>query len=83
VVIVNRHLGDDVGQMYAQTLLLSPQAKAEAQAMVSNIIAAFRKRIEALSWMAASTKAEAQAKLNTLYVGWAIRKPGLTTRPTK
>ena len=37
--------------------------------MVANIIAAFRKRIEALSWMAASTKAEAQAKLNTLYVG--------------
>ena len=68
VVIVNRHLGDDVGQMYAQRYF-SPQAKAEAQAMVSNIIAAFRKRIEALSWMAASTKAEAQAKLNTLYVG--------------
>ena len=37
--------------------------------MVANIIAAFRKRIDALSWMAASTKAEAQAKLNTLYVG--------------
>src|SRR5664280_1408422 len=37
--------------------------------MVANIIAAFRKRIDALSWMAASTKAEAQAKLDTLYVG--------------
>ncbi len=37
--------------------------------MVANIIAAFRKRIEALPWMAASTKAEAQAKLNTLCVG--------------
>jgi endothelin-converting enzyme/putative endopeptidase len=37
--------------------------------MVSNIIAAFRKRIEALSWMDPSTKAEAQAKLTTLYVG--------------
>ncbi|MGB8887211.1 MAG: M13 family metallopeptidase [Candidatus Korobacteraceae bacterium] len=68
VVIVNHYLGDDVGQIYAQRYF-SPEAKAEAQAMVSNIIAAFRKRIEALSWMAASTKAEAQAKLNTLYVG--------------
>ena len=37
--------------------------------MVANIIAAFRKRIEALSWMDATTKAEAQAKLTTLYVG--------------
>ncbi len=68
VVIVNRYLGDDVGQIYAQRYF-SPEAKAQAQAMVANIIAAFRKRIDALSWMAASTKAEAQAKLNTLYVG--------------
>jgi len=68
VVIVNRHLGDDVGKIYAQRYF-SPEAKAQAQAMVANIIAAFRKRIEALSWMAAATKAEAQAKLNTLYVG--------------
>ena len=66
--IVNRYLGDDVGQIYAQRYF-SPEAKAQAQAMVANIIAAFRKRIDALPWMAASTKAEAQAKLNTLYVG--------------
>ena len=68
VVIVNRYLGDDVGKIYAQRYF-SPEAKAQAQAMVANIIAAFRKRIEVLSWMAAATKAEAQAKLNTLYVG--------------
>src|SRR5208282_1771149 len=47
----------------------SPEAKASAQAMVANIIAAFRKRIDGLDWMAPATKAEAQAKLNTLYVG--------------
>jgi len=68
VVIVNRFLGDDVGQIYAQRYF-SPQAKAQAQAMVANIVAAFRQRIEALSWMDPSTKAEAQAKLTTLYVG--------------
>ena len=68
VVVVNRYLGDDVGQIYAQRYF-SPEAKAQAQAMVANIVVAFRKRIEALPWMAASTKAEAQAKLNTLYVG--------------
>ncbi len=68
VVVVNRYLGDDVGKIYAQRYF-SPEAKAQAQAMVANIIAAFRKRIAALSWMDPSTKAEAQAKLTTLYVG--------------
>ena len=37
--------------------------------MVANIIAAFHKRIDALDWMAPATKAEAHAKLKTLYVG--------------
>jgi endothelin-converting enzyme/putative endopeptidase len=68
VVIVNQYLGDDVGQLYAQRYF-PPEAKAQAEAMVANIIAAFRKRVEALSWMDPSTKAEAQAKLTTLYVG--------------
>jgi endothelin-converting enzyme/putative endopeptidase len=67
-VIVNRFLGDDVGKIYAQRYF-SPQAKAQVQAMVADIIASFRKRIDALPWMDPSTKAEAQAKLNTLYVG--------------
>jgi len=68
VRLVNVYLGDDLGKIYAQRYF-PPEAKAQAQAMVANIIAAFRKRIDALDWMAASTKAEAQAKLNTLYVG--------------
>jgi putative endopeptidase len=68
VSIVNGLLGDAVGQIYAQRFF-SPEAKAQAQAMVDNIISAFRKRIEALSWMDPATKAEAQAKLTTLYVG--------------
>jgi putative endopeptidase len=68
VEVVNRFLGDEVGKIYAQRYF-PPEAKAQADAMVANIIAAFRKRIEALSWMDASTKAEAQAKLSTLYVG--------------
>ncbi len=68
VTTVNEFLGDAVGKIYAQRYF-SPEAKAQAEAMVANIIAAFRKRIDALSWMAPATKAEAQAKLNTLYVG--------------
>jgi putative endopeptidase len=68
VRVVDLFLGDDVGQLYVQRYF-PPEAKAEAQKMVANIIAAFRKRIDALSWMAPETKAEAQAKLTTLYVG--------------
>jgi endothelin-converting enzyme/putative endopeptidase len=61
-------LGDAVGRMYAQRYF-SPETKAQIEAMVANIIAAFRIRIEALSWMEPATKAAAQAKLTTLYVG--------------
>ena len=68
VFVVNALLGDDVGKIYAQRYF-PPEAKAQAEAMVANIIAAFRKRIDALSWMDPATKAEAQAKLTTLYVG--------------
>ncbi len=68
VRIVNGLLGDAVGEIYAQRYF-SPEAKARAQAMVANIIEAFRKRIDGLDWMTPSTKAEAKAKLSTLYVG--------------
>jgi putative endopeptidase len=61
-------LGDAIGQMYAQRYF-SPETKAQIEAMVANIIAAYRRRIDALSWMDPATKAEAQAKLSNLYVG--------------
>ena len=68
VTVVNTFLGDAVGQIYAQKYF-SPEAKAQAQAMVVGLIDAFRKRIDALPWMDPATKAEAKAKLATLYVG--------------
>jgi endothelin-converting enzyme/putative endopeptidase len=68
VGLVNACLGDAVGQIYAQKYF-PPDAKAQAQAMVANLIAAYHKRLDALTWLAPSTRAEAQAKLDTLYVG--------------
>jgi endothelin-converting enzyme/putative endopeptidase len=68
VVVVNRQLGDEVGKIYAQRYF-PPEDKAQVQAMVANIIAVYHKRIAELSWMDPKTKAEAQAKLDTLYVG--------------
>jgi len=61
-------LGEAVGQVYARRYF-SPETKAQVQAIVANIIAAFRRRIDALPWMDPATKAEAQTKLTTLYVG--------------
>src|SRR5271155_2365881 len=68
VALVDVQLGDEIGQIYAQRYF-PPEAKAQVDAMVANIIAAFRKRIEALDWMNPASKGEAQAKLTALYVG--------------
>ncbi len=43
--------------------------KARAEAMVKNIMAAFSRRVDALSWMSSVTKEKAKAKLAVLKVG--------------
>ncbi len=68
VDLVNAYLGDAVGQLYVKKYF-PPQAKAEAQDMVAHLIAAYHKRLEALTWLAPSTKAQALKKLDSLYVG--------------
>jgi putative endopeptidase len=64
----NGALGDAVGKLYVDRYFPA-SAKAQADAMVKNIVAAFRRRIDALDWMAPATRAKARAKLETLYVG--------------
>jgi len=61
-------MGDLVGKMYVEKYF-PPRAKTEIQTLVKNIVAAFGKRIDALTWMTPETKAKAKAKLSTLYVG--------------
>src|SRR5262249_55345545 len=46
-----------------------PKAKAEAQAMVRNLIAAYRTRIANLNWMSSQTREKALAKLAALTIG--------------
>ena len=60
-------LGFIVGKEYVARYFPA-SAKANAQKMVAGLIQAFQHRIDALDWMAASTKAEAKAKLRTLRV---------------
>jgi len=64
----NAALGDAVGKLYVKQYF-PPEAKAKIQAMVKNIIAAFGRRIDSLTWMTPTTRAKAKAKLDTLYVG--------------
>jgi putative endopeptidase len=61
-------LGDQVGKLYVKQYF-PLEAKAKIQAMVKNIVAAFGKRIDNLTWMTPATKEKAKAKLGTLYVG--------------
>ncbi len=68
VEMTNYSLGDAVGHLYVDRYFPA-EAKAKVQAMVTNLIQAFDQRIDHLDWMAPATKAEAKAKLKTLYVG--------------
>jgi putative endopeptidase len=66
-VLVSATLGDAVGQLYVKRFF-SPEAKAQAEAIVANLLAAFRVRLENITWMAPATQKEAIAKLGTLQV---------------
>jgi putative endopeptidase len=58
-------LGEALGKKYVEKYF-PPEAKARAQEMVTNIIAAMHDTIEGLSWMGRETKQKALEKLSTL-----------------
>ena len=61
-------LPEAVGQIYVARYF-PPETKAQMQAMVKNLIAAFGARIDRLEWMSPATKVKARQKLATLRVG--------------
>src|ERR1700735_5762281 len=67
ITATNAALGQAVGKLYAQSYF-PPEAKAAAQAMVGDLIAAYRARISHLTWMSPQTKEKALAKLAALHV---------------
>ncbi|MGM0635526.1 MAG: M13 family metallopeptidase [Bacteroidota bacterium] len=69
--VVNGSIGEAVGQLYVDEKF-PPEAKAEAEEMVDNVIAAFQNRIEALDWMTEETKEKAIEKLDkfTVKIGY-------------
>jgi putative endopeptidase len=68
-------LGFGVGQLYAAKYF-PPDAKAKIEALVVNLKAAYRTRIENLDWMGPATKKEALKKLETynIKVGYPDHK---------
>ncbi len=64
----NSALGDAVGQLYVKRYF-PPESKAKAEAMVADLVRAFGRRIDNLTWMSPATKAKAKEKLSTLKVG--------------
>jgi predicted metalloendopeptidase len=65
---VSSALQDAVGKAYVERYFPA-SAKAEVQQMVDNIKAAFARRVQAIDWMAPSTKQEALKKVQTIVVG--------------
>jgi putative endopeptidase len=61
-------LGMEVGKAYVARYF-PPEAKKAVEKMVADLIAAFGKRIDTLTWMQPETKAKAKEKLGTLKVG--------------
>jgi putative endopeptidase len=59
---LNGALGEAVGQIYVAKHF-SPAHKARMQALVNNLLAAYKQSIDGLAWMTPATKAQAQAKL--------------------
>ena len=68
IAATNAALGQAVGQLYTQRYF-PPEAKARAQAMVADLIIAYRARIANLTWMSPPTKEKALAKLAALRIG--------------
>lgn len=64
---VNDWMGEALGQLYVAAHF-PPEAKAEIEALVQELIAAFKARLEQNPWLSATAKAEALDKLSKMIV---------------
>jgi len=62
VGVVEKAMGDALGKLYVARYFPAA-SKQRADALVKNLLAAYKQGIDALDWMSADTKREAQAKL--------------------
>jgi putative endopeptidase len=63
--LLNGSMGEAIGKLYVEKYF-PPQSKARMEALVRNLIEAYRRDIVTLDWMSPQTKIGAQAKLAKL-----------------
>jgi predicted metalloendopeptidase len=66
--ITQQAMSGPLGRVYAERFFPAEQ-KARVQTIANNVIAAFRQRVSGVSWLSPASKAEALAKLQTVYFG--------------
>jgi predicted metalloendopeptidase len=64
---VDSDIGEQLGQLYVAKSF-SPEARVRAQTLVANLRGELRERIQGLTWMSATTKANALRKLDAFQV---------------
>jgi putative endopeptidase len=62
VTLLDGSIGEALGKLYVEKYF-PPQHKARMQALVQNLLEAYRRDIDTLDWMSPETKVGAQAKL--------------------
>jgi predicted metalloendopeptidase len=62
ITLLDGSIGEALGKLYVAKYF-PPQHKARMQALVQNLLEAYRRDIDTLDWMSAETKVGAQAKL--------------------
>jgi putative endopeptidase len=62
ITMLDGSMGEALGKLYVAKFF-PPQNKARMQALVQNLLEAYRRDIDTLDWMSAETKVGAQAKL--------------------
>ena len=65
--VVNGSIGEALGRLYVDKKF-PPEAKAKAQQMIQNVVAAYETRINNLPWMNADTKKAAVNKLKKMAI---------------
>jgi putative endopeptidase len=63
VTLVDGSMGEALGRIYVARHF-PPQAKASAEQLVKNVLAAYRQDIDTLAWMGPDTRRKAQEKLS-------------------
>jgi putative endopeptidase len=64
---VNRRIGEALGKLYVAKKF-PPEAKAQAEEMIKNVMEAYKTRINALPWMTPETKRKAIRKIEKMTV---------------